>query len=165
MNKFISDESIKIHGFSRNQMANFQPRKDFLMNLLWFLNEFRTPDQTETLVFHANGNFDWRFLDWCFRKEELHWSLYKMIDGTKLVSTLKMARDAGYSHNKLNVWADRLSFDLKHHDAKSDTECCMEIYKFLKRGIHGKITNSDNDHDNAEKLFDNVSERIESRRI
>ena len=162
MNKFISDDACKIHGFSREMMAKFQPRKQFLKKLLWFLNDFRTPDQLETLVFHALRNFDWNFLEWCFKKEELQYSLYKMFDGNKLISTITMARGAGYSHNGLKIWADRLCFDLKHHDADSDTECCLGVYKYLQGEMNGKITNSVNVNDHAKKLFDDVGPRVES---
>lgn len=163
IDKFVTDESCKIHGFSRQQMAKFPPRIETLKKLLWFLNDYRTPDQYENLIFHANGNFDWRFLEWCFRKEDLHFSLWKMFDHRFLHSTLKMARAAGYSKNKLSDWAERLGFDLDHHNAKSDTECCVEIYKYLngnKGLLNGEIIDSNIGYDYAEKLHADGGQRV-----
>lgn len=164
--KYYNEGAEAIHGFSRSQQRQFQSRKDFCMNLLWFLNDYRVDYQRETMIFHALRKFDWWFLEWAFRKEDLHFSLWKMFLPEETISTIEMARAAGYTDNKLNTWAERLKFNLNHHDAKSDTECCIEVYGYLReqaRFIDGETTNSNNDHNNAEKLFNHFGARIDSR--
>ena len=52
---------------------------------------------------------------------------------SSLISTIHMARFLKYKGNRANEWATRLGFDLKHHDAKSDTYLCLEVYKYLKQ--------------------------------
>lgn len=138
-NKFYSEGAEKIHGFDRAQLESFQPRRNLCINLLHFLKEFRTPDKFHPYIYHALKLFDFRFTDWAFRKENLHWSLYKMFDERFCESTIEMARDAGYSPNKLNHWADRLDFKLDHHNAQSDTECLVETYKYLQEKVNGKF--------------------------
>jgi DNA polymerase III epsilon subunit-like protein len=131
-NKFYSVEAEKIHGFNRSQLESFQPRRKLAINLLKFLAPFRTPGKFHPYIYHALKYFDFRFTDWMYRKENLQWSFYKMFDERFTQSTITMARNMGYSPNKLNDWADRIGFDLNHHDAQSDTECLVEVYKHLR---------------------------------
>lgn len=132
-NKFYSAEAEKIHGFSKPELANFQPRRKLLINLLKFLNDFREPGQYHPFIYHAFKYFDFRFTEWAFRKESLHWSFFKMFDERFTDSTLNMAVQQKYSGNKLNQWAERLGFELDHHNALSDTLCCVEVYKHLTK--------------------------------
>ena len=36
--------------------------------------------------------------------------------------------------NALDVWAKRINYPLKHHDARSDTDCCRLVHRFLHTG-------------------------------
>jgi len=132
-NKFYSAEAEKIHGFNKKQMLEFPHPRKTLIELLKFLNRWRSPGQWHPFIFHALRGFDFKFLEWAFRKQELHWSFFKMFDERFTQSTISMARSAGYSGNKLNEWADRLDFGLDHHNALSDTKCCAEVYGFLRQ--------------------------------
>lgn len=137
-NKFYSEDAEKIHGFTRDILKGFQHPRGFCINLLKFLNDFRAPGKWHPFIYHAlekrnSWKFDYHFMEWMFRKQNLQWSWFKMFDDRFTQSTITMARNMGYSNNRLNDWADRLGFDLNHHDAKSDTECCAEVYKFLKQ--------------------------------
>ena len=163
-NEYYSESAEKIHGFTKKEMETWQSRRSFLIKLLHFLNQFRTAYQRETMIFHALRNFDFNFLQWAFKKEDLIYSLYKMFIPNETVSTIHMAREAGYTDNKLDTWAKRLKFDLQHHNAKSDTQCCIEVFGFLQNEIfeNGKTTNTTNDHNDAEKFHNHVGARIES---
>lgn len=132
-NKFYSEKAEEIHGFSRAELSGFQSRKKMLISLLHFLNEFRSPGQYHPFIYHALKGFDWKFVVNAFEKENMRWSFYKMFNWNFTESTVEMARNAGYIGNKLNEWADRMGFELDHHDARSDTECCLEVYKYLRR--------------------------------
>ena len=133
-NKFYSEKAEEIHGFSKKQMESFKPRKEACVDILKFLKPFKDPKNAALpFIFHANGNFDYKFLKGMFMKEELEWSLYKVINGNNLISTLKLARDAGFKKNKLSDWSERIGFDLQHHEALSDTRGCYEVYKHLTK--------------------------------
>lgn len=105
--------------------------------------------------------FDYFFLENCYRKakfengSEMVWTFNKVfnISGyaievatsednghyeiihknnrTPLISTVQMGRKAGYKKNRLDLWAERIGFNLKHHDDESDTYCALEVYKYL----------------------------------
>jgi len=132
-NKFYSSGAEKAHGFTRAQSEKFQDPRKMLIRLLKFLAPFRTPGKYHPYIYHALKYFDFRFTDWAFRKQNMQWSFYKMFDERFTESTILMARNAGYSPNKLSDWAERVEFDLQHHNALSDTRCCVEVYKFLRK--------------------------------
>lgn len=131
-NKFYSEEAEKIHGFTKRDMKNFKPRKEACIDMLKFLKPFKDKNNTpRPFVFHALRNFDYQFLNWAFRKEELQYSLWKIIEGGNIFSTIEMARKAGYKDNKLNTWAKRLGVDFSHHLAEDDAKMCLNLYKHL----------------------------------
>ena len=128
------------------------PNDQFCHELLCFLAKYKDEnDFPIPFICHASKNgwqkfgewiivrwFDYNFLMWCFKKakfangQEMVWTMYKVFSSKNLISTVEMGRKAGHKGNKLNQWAERLGFDLKHHDATSDTYCCLETYKYLK---------------------------------
>lgn len=135
-NKFYSDEAEKIHGFSKSQLKKFQEPRKLCINILNFLKPFKDENNFPRLfVSHSLRQFDYLFMEWLFRKQNLHFSMWKVLSQDKQRSTIKIAREQGYKTNKLNIWAERLGFDLKHHDAVSDTRCCLEVDKYLMREL------------------------------
>jgi DNA polymerase-3 subunit epsilon len=139
-NKFYDPSAEKIHGFSREQLEKFQAPRELCKKPLWFLNDFRTPDQDELLIYHALNYFDWHFLDWIFRKSELEKSLYKMFNQNCTLSTIEISRKLGNEkNNKLNQWAERLGIELDHHNALSDTMACAKIYFHLTEGKEHEV--------------------------
>lgn len=138
-NKFYSEDAEKVHGFNRSQLESFQHPRKLCIKLLNFLAPYRTPGKFHPYIYHAFKYFDYRFSEWAFRKNELHWSWFKMFDERFTQSTLSMARNAGYTGNKLNQWAERIGFELEHHNALSDTKCLVPLYKYLKEKTNGNI--------------------------
>lgn len=155
--KLWSLEAQGVHGISFEQVSGFMPNDQFCYELLCFLAPYRGLFPRE-FICHANPKgwydhqkhdwkiwpwFDYNFLEWSFRKaffgngSEMVWSMYKVIHPDYLISTVKMGKDAGYTKNSLNVWAERLGFKLNHHEMESDSYCCLETYKFLK-AKHGQ---------------------------
>jgi len=145
-----SEEAQGIHGMTFEQVSGFIPNDQFCYELLCFLGKYKQYGPLE-LICHASPNgwfdgkewkivkwFDYMFLEWCFRKakfsngSEMVWTMYKVLCPLKLISTVKMGRDAGYKGNKLNQWAERLNLNLDHHEVRSDTYVCFETYKYLK---------------------------------
>ena len=134
-NKFYSEEAEEIHGFGMAQLMSFQNPRVLCLNLLKFLKPYK--DQfnfPQLFVSHSLRSFDYKFMQWLFMKQDLQNSLWKVLRPDFQRSTILEGRAAGYSDNKLNVWADRLGIELDHHDAASDTNCCYEVDKFLLRG-------------------------------
>ncbi len=134
-NKFYSEDAEKIHGFGRDELSNFQHPRDTLIKLLNFLNKYRTPGKYHVFIYHALRLFDYKFLEWAFRKQYMHWSFFKMFHSEYSESTIDMAKSMGYQGNKLNQWAERIDFELEHHNAKSDTLCCVQVHKYLRNQL------------------------------
>lgn len=134
MNKFVSDEALSVSGFTRANLMIHTPQRDACIAFMKFLKPY-VELFPQIMVTHSLNNFDWRFVDWLFRKQELNYSLYKILRYDYQESTIKMGRDAGYQTNKLNEWADRLNMTFNHHNALDDARMCLEIYRHLK----GKI--------------------------
>lgn len=83
--------------------------------------------------------FDFFFLERCMRKAkfqddtEMVWAFWKLFHPDEsFLSTVMMGREAGYKTNRLPDWAERLNFVLDHHNAMSDTLCCLEVFKKLR---------------------------------
>ena len=133
-NKFYSEEAEKIHGFRQRDMYKFQSRRQLCENLLKFLKPFKSDINVPNLfIQHALGQFDYMFVEWMFRKENLQYSMWKVLRQDYQRSTIIEARKQGYKNNKLNEWADRIGFDLDHHSAQSDVACTVEVDKYLLR--------------------------------
>ena len=151
--KTWSPDAAIYHGYSFEQVKRFMPNEQFCYELLLFLAKYKRPDnQPHKFVCHASptgfynqksretvwGWFDWYFMEWAFRKSffqdgiDMRWSLWKILDGSKKISTVQLGRDAGYKPNDLKSWANRLNVKLDHHKAASDTYVCLEILKFFK---------------------------------
>ena len=143
-NKFYSDEAEKVHGISKSKMKSFPRRMDTCIEILNFLKPHLSRNRYP-LVFHANGNFDWKMLHGMFYKEDIQYSLYKIFDESLLISTLEMGKDYKRSlkqplnkNNNLKYWADYIGFDLVHHTAESDTHCCYNLYKYFHQRLQSK---------------------------
>ena len=130
-----SESAEKVHGISVESLEHEPSRRDVCIKLLNFLKPYKDPDNfPQPFVFHANGFFDFNFLEWMYRKETLEYSFWKMFSVNKAVSTIKLARaETAHNSHGLAVWAERLGFDLKHHSAQSDTLCCLKIYDYLMK--------------------------------
>jgi len=132
INNFISDKALEVSGFSRDQLSTFIPRRDAIIKFMHFLKPYveATP---QTMVSHTVNNFDYRFVDWMFRKEDLHFSLYRIIHYEYQLSTIKMGREAGHATNSLEEWASRLKLSFNHHNALDDARMCYNIFKCLSQ--------------------------------
>lgn len=130
INKFTSDDALKISGFTREELLNHTPQRDACIDFMYFLKPFLS-ELPQNMVSHTSNNFDWRFIDWMFRKQELNWNIYKILRHDYQESTIKIARAQGHSNNKLNEWALRLNKTFNHHNALDDARMCMEVYKWL----------------------------------
>jgi DNA polymerase III epsilon subunit-like protein len=130
MNKFISDDALAVSGFSRDDLLTFKPRREAVKDFMWFLKP-HLDIFPQIMVSHTVNGFDYRFIDWMFRKEELNYKLYKIIRHDYQQSTIKMARDLGHSNNKLGEWATRLGLTFNHHNALEDARMCLNIHKHL----------------------------------
>ena len=142
-----SMEAQKFHKFTYNECFYHTPNDQFCFELLCFLKPYL--GFKNAFVCHASTNswyrdgefnwawFDWNFLEWCFRKSffqdgtDMRWTFWKIFNHENRISTVQLARDAGYKGNRLDQWAERLKFNLEHHSAMSDTYCCLEILKFF----------------------------------
>lgn len=130
INKFTSEDALVISGFSREALMQHKPQREACIDFMKFLKPYLELFP-QTMVSHTVNGFDWRFLDWLFRKQDLNNNLYRVIRHDFQQSTIKIARDLGHSNNKLNEWAERLNLSFKHHNALEDAFMCFEIHRHL----------------------------------
>lgn len=160
-------EAESVHGQSIAEVSRYMSNDHFCYDLLCFLAKYKSANNSPLpFICHASPNgkrqlhhitkkatgafdiwpwFDYHFLEWCFRKAkfqngiEMVWTFWKVISSNELISTVKMGRDAGYKKNRLNDWAERIGFNLNHHDDRSDAYCALEVYKYLVNKNQGGI--------------------------
>jgi DNA polymerase III epsilon subunit-like protein len=105
--------------------------------LVKYLCSSHTP---RPLFYHAIKGFDYLFLDWFFRKENLEYSLYKIFTFPTSHSTVLLARSLGYEGNKLDQWAQRLSETFEHHNALDDAMMCAKLLQYtLKNHFNNDV--------------------------
>lgn len=127
-----SQKAEKVHGFSYGEACSFDHPRKTAINLLHFLKPFKHPGNHPILfVSHDLNGFDWGFMEWLYRWQDLQYSFWKVFNEGYKLSTIKMAREQGHQGNKLNEWADRLDFELNHHEVKSDRVACAKVFKHL----------------------------------
>jgi DNA polymerase III epsilon subunit-like protein len=127
-----SPHAEKVHGFSYEEACSFDHPRVTDIKFLNFLKEFKTDDNKPILfVAHDKNGFDFKFTEWSFRWHDLQYSFFKVFNQEYRVSTVKMGEIAGYPKNKLNIWAERIGFDLDHHEVKSDRIACSKVFKHL----------------------------------
>ena len=134
--KYFTEGAQEIHGITYWQAQSFPRRVDSLISMLNWLTPLKDQFQIP-LVYHANANFDFKWLEATFMKEEMQGSFSKVFHADLNESTLKMARKylKQYKSHKLNICADHYNIELKHHDALSDTLACAKIWCNMKQGI------------------------------
>lgn len=101
--------------------------------------------------------FDFFFLERCMRKAnfqdntEMVFAFWKLFHPDEsFISTVMMGREAGYQKNRLPEWAERLKFVLDHHNAMSDTLCCLEVFKKLRYAVKKETTVAINEENESE---------------
>ena len=153
-----SNKAQEIHKITP-QMAMSHPysRREFCMGLLNFLAPYYFEcNEPQPFICHAMERgfkdswpmIDFHMLDWAYRYEELQYSFCKIIVQTRVLSTIKMARDNklfvmrkivdknGRESNrksyKLKLLCELLGFELDHHKAMSDAHGCLAIYRHCR---------------------------------
>lgn len=132
INKFTSEDALIVSGFSKETLLSHKPQREACIDFMKFLKPY-LETFPQKMISHTVNGFDWRFVDWLFRKQELNYNLYKVIGHENQESTIKIARELGYSNNKLSDWGNRLSISFEHHNALEDAKMCYMIHKQLTK--------------------------------
>lgn len=130
LNQFTSDKALEVSMFTRETLMQHKPQREACIDFMYFLKPYLSTFP-QTMISHTVNNFDWRFIDGLFRKQDLNFNLYKILRHDYQESTIKLARSLGHTENKLSDWAIKLELDFNHHNALDDARVCMEIYKWL----------------------------------
>lgn len=127
-----SESAEKVHGFSFEEASSFNHPKKTAIELLHFFKPFKHYRNIPLLlVTHDLNGFDYGFMEWLYRWQDLQYSFWKVFNSQFRLSTINMARKQGIQENRLDAWANRLDFELDHHEAKSDRIACSKVFKYL----------------------------------
>jgi DNA polymerase III epsilon subunit-like protein len=138
MPKNFDHETVEIHGKSLDYLMRQQSPKQMCINMLHFLNDYRDKNQIVYMpfIYHALNRFDFKFMDSMFLKNGLEFSFRKMFHWQHSFSTIRMARQLGYSNNGLDEWGLRLGKRFMHHNALDDAFIAAEVFAYLmSKGI------------------------------
>ena len=141
-----TEKAQSVHGFTLKEASKFPKRRDVLIQMLHFLNPYRS-EKNLPFICHASPDkffdeaqsswswphIDYHFLEWAYRKENLQYSFWKVFTCDGIISTISLARKYSgkrFGH-KLNVWCEKLNIPLDHHSAESDALACLELYKYF----------------------------------
>lgn len=133
--KWMNEESVatEVHRITLREMMLHPERRDSLIELLHFLKKYKCPKNTpRPLFYHALKGFDYLFLEWAFRKENLQYSLWKIFDFPQSHSTVLLGRSLGYEGNSLKEWSKRIGkSNFNHHNALDDALMCGNILRHI----------------------------------
>lgn len=134
--KYFTQGAQDIHGITYWQAQVFPKRCDALISMLNWLTPLKDQFQIP-LIYHATGNFDPKWLEATFMKEEMQGSFSKAFHMDINISTLKLARKylKQYKSHKLNICADHYKIELEHHEVLSDAVACAKIYCNIEKRI------------------------------
>lgn len=132
-------ESYEFHGLSQELCATFPPKKVIMREIFRYLKKHID----SLFICHANfqvfgikGYYDWQLIKKeCLYLDVLHHfnSMFKNID---VYSTHTMARDRKLpvTNCKLNVLAEFIGFDFKHHDCVQDVLATEALFWWMIEG-------------------------------
>ena len=129
-----SNQAQEVHGISYFEARTFQDPRKSCIDILNFLKPFKHENNIPMLfVDHSLFKFDLMFTHGLFIKQNLQFSMYKVIQNlpSSYEGTIQLGRKAGYKKNGLALWADRLDKKLDHHNSESDALMCLEVYRYL----------------------------------
>jgi DNA polymerase III alpha subunit (gram-positive type) len=123
----------EIHGIKFDDASVWPTARKTCIDILNFFVPYKHPKNYPLkMVYHALKGFDFLFLENMFRRQDLVFSFWKLFNYNNTVSTIDLARSMGFTKNSLDEWARRINFNLVHHNARSDRDCCFEVYKCLE---------------------------------
>lgn len=140
--KGVNEDNVatEVHGFTLAEMACFPDRRSSLIELLHFLKKYKCPhNSTRPMIYHALKGFDYLFLEWAFRKEDMQYSMWKIFDFPHAHSTVLLGRSLGYEGNSLKVWAERINQTFNHHNALDDAFMCGKILKYIAKNHFNNV--------------------------
>ena len=141
--KWMNEDTVAshVHGFTLSEMLFFPDRITTIKSLMNFLVKYLCPSHTpRPLFYHAIKGFDYLFMEWFFRKENLEYSLYKIFTFPTSHSTVLLARSLGYDGNSLDKWAVRMNEKFNHHNALDDAMMCVKILQYaLKNHFNNDV--------------------------
>ncbi len=132
--KYFTDKAAEIHGISYWQAQTFPDAKDSCLNMMEWLSPL-LPKFPLKMIQHAAGNFDFRWMESHFKKEDFQSSFWKAFKKEDTESTLYMAKRqlVHLKDHKLPTICEHYSIELDHHNALSDAKACAKIWCNLKQ--------------------------------
>ena len=138
----IDAGALQVHGITEDFLRDKPVFKDQADALLKYLQ-----DADEILI--HNARFDIGFLDTELRLAGYTSSLEQHLGGTKIIDTLKLARDQyPRQRNSLDALCKRLNIDnssRKQHNARLDAEILAQVYLAMTGGQKALFVESSKD--------------------
>lgn len=133
-----SSEAAAVHGYSWRDAQLFPDKAKSTSSLCDWLKSHGTNFSyvCHALPFASRVDlFDYQHLFahfWCQdRREDFHLLFPEEKVRSTVIKSKKQAQQKwGIENQKLDTWAKRLGFVLRHHNAESDTRACLQVYKY-----------------------------------
>lgn len=132
-----SEEAAAVHGYTQEQCINAPDRRMMAYALNGFIASYGSVTNKDEFIFHARNNFDWNILiSWLMDYN----GCLKCSNNLVPVSTIDLIKEHGLQvteNNKLDTWMKYLEHNFKHHDAMSDAEACLVLYRWIAKEKQG----------------------------
>lgn len=150
--KYFTSGAQEVHGISYFKASTFPTRKESCISMLNWLSPLQSLFPLP-MVMHGLGKLDYKWMESHFRKEEMHYSLYKAFNEADCIDTITLARkhlkhiqepiDLNHKGELVGKYSlpnvarfYGLHNELDHHNALSDTIVAAKIYCNIMKGIN-----------------------------
>jgi DNA polymerase III subunit epsilon len=140
-NDLIDDEALAVHGYSREDIANFTEAPSamvlFQSYLSRYVNKFDKKDKLILAGYNINFDKD-RVRDFFTKQGDKFfgsWFFWPTIDVTSLLAEYMVHSGVQLENYKLGTVCKHFGIEINAHDALSDIIATRDLYKLLRNEI------------------------------
>jgi len=150
-----SPAAEKIHGIKMETAYDFPPREKVIITILEFFDRNLNQRPSENIFimqaypykfFGQDGQpswpyFDWHFLFFMFYKENAEFLLRKYFTYNPKETTLTLwykLKEYGLAKRNLESASQVVGYKFDHHNAKADTLCLFECWKWFEQALSSR---------------------------
>jgi DNA polymerase III epsilon subunit-like protein len=131
------EESVAIHGITRNEAENFQAKSDALRKILLYAQKYHEGFfccHSRFSMFGISGYFDWQVLRLAafYESDKCYYWFQNKFRGARIISTHTMAKRLIHLDNySLSNVAEYFDFRFNAHNAEEDVDASIYCFKRL----------------------------------